>query len=422
MKKFNYVLVRHGLHGADYENFLVGKETIYGQILNRMMGHLSKPLNEEAIENALMLAFEETEGPGRETLVDPTRQELPLSMLDPYIRGIARWLNELGIHTFCSCDGHNTRFAEIYLKSYLKPSHKQIIEAATPSSINLHIIGKKIHFRYEKGNVKELLKMAENLYGIWANPAKLHDLKAEKFKSRLIELLNIPGESRNERDITNRLKQNLRNLADYQYIDKKGNLLGYVQCGDGPVILLSAHMDTYERIESDREIIEEATILRSSKGILGADDRAGIAIILEVLSRVHQTNFNGTIKFAFTVEEEIGLLGATAIDPEFMEDVDRAIVVDRRGTRDIVTSSWGIIPFCNEEYGQLFEKAAQLAGMPDWKVTEGGSSDARVFAEMGIQSVNLSAGYGDEHTDGEFVDYRASYDTFRLVESVLNLI
>lgn len=422
MKKFNYVLVQHGLHGADYENYLTGKETIYGLILNSMMGHLSKPLNEESIEKALILAFEQTDGPGGETLVDPTIHELPLSMLDPYIRGIARWLNELGIHTFCSCDGHNTQSAKIYLKSYLKPSQRKMIEVATPSSINLHIDGKKIHFRYEKGNVKELLKIAENLYGIWANPAKLYDLEAKKFKTRLIELLNIPGESRNERNITMRLKQKLRGLADYQYTDRKGNLLGYVQCGDGPTILLSAHMDTYERIEEDREIIEEATILRSSKGILGADDRAGIAIILEVLSRVHQTNFNGTIKFAFTVEEEIGLLGAKGIDTDFIEDVERAIVVDRRGTRDIVTSSWGIIPFCNEDYGQLFEKAGQLAGMPDWKVTEGGSSDARVFAEMGIQSVNLSAGYGNEHTDGEFVDYRATYDTIRLLESVLNLI
>jgi tripeptide aminopeptidase len=97
-------------------------------------------------------------------------------------------------------------------------------------------------------------------------------------------------------------------------------------------------------------------------------------------------------------------------------------VVDRRENRDIVTSSWGIIPYCEQEYGELFEKAGQLAGMPDWKVTEGGSSDASLFAEMEIQSVNLSTGYEHEHTNSEIVDYRASYETVRLIEAVLNLI
>ena len=126
-------------------------------------------------------------------------------------------------------------------------------------------------------------------------------------------------------------------------------------------------MDTYDRIEEGREIIEEGIILSSSSGILGADDRSGIAIILEVLSRIHQSNFNGTIKFAFTVEEEIGLCGSREIDPEFMNDIDAAIVVDRRGARDIVTSYANIFPFCSEEFGVKFEKAGVLAGMPDWK-------------------------------------------------------
>ncbi|WP_232718535.1 M20/M25/M40 family metallo-hydrolase [Bacillus sp. FJAT-45037] len=157
----------------------------------------------------------------------------------------------------------------------------------------------------------------------------------------------------------------------------------------------------------------------SSEAILGADDRAGIAIILNVLSRVSKTNFNGTLKVAFTVKEEIGCVGAREIDQDFITDVDAAIVVDRRGTRDIVTSNYNTT-FCPDSYGELFENTGQLLGMGNWKMTVGGSSDARVFADYGIPSVNLSAGYLHEHTDFEVLDYRAAYETVLLIEGVLH--
>jgi tripeptide aminopeptidase len=58
--------------------------------------------------------------------------------------------------------------------------------------------------------------------------------------------------------------------------------------------------------------------------------------------------------------------------------------------RDIVTSYAGIVPFCDDDYGRIFETAGALAGMPDWKMIPDGLSDAKVFAEFGIPSVNLS--------------------------------
>jgi tripeptide aminopeptidase len=421
MKKFNHLFIRFGLHLGDLEDYLSGKETVYGDILRKTMDHVGdSAASESDVDTALQLSFKQTDGPGGETLVNSSIHELPLSMIDPYIRGISRWLNELGIYTLYSCDGHNQRPATVELRNYLKPQQRKVIEAAIPSSINLHIRGKKIQFRYERGKIEDLLIVAENLYALWSNSTSLDDLQAEKFKEKLIVLLNIPGESRNEREVARFLTSELRSLSDYVYTDRKGNLLGYLVCGEGPTILLSAHMDTVERIETGREILETGTILRSSKGILGADDRAGIAIILEVLAGIRQTNFNGTIKFAFTVEEEIGLCGAKDIDKEFIADVDAAIVIDRRGNSDIVTSCMGIYPFCNEEYGEIFEQAGRLAGMPDWKMTQGGYSDTLVFAENGINAVNLSAGYRNEHSEHEYVDYRASFNTYKLIETVLH--
>ena len=119
------------------------------------------------------------------------------------------------------------------------------------------------------------------------------------------------------------------------------------------------------------------------------------------------------------MEEEIGCRGSRAIDMDFIEDVDAAIVIDRRGNRDIVTSNGGF-SFCPEEFGNLFEQAGKLAGMEDWQTTPGGISDAKVFAQFGIPSVNLSAGYQNEHTDFETVYYLATFETVLLVESILH--
>lgn len=51
--------------------------------------------------------------------------------------------------------------------------------------------------------------------------------------------------------------------------------------------------------------------------------------------------------------------------------------------------------------------------MDDWKTTSGGLSDAKVFAEMGIPSVNLSVGYQHEHTEFETLNYKAAYETVK---------
>jgi hypothetical protein len=105
-----------------------------------------------------------------------------------------------------------------------------------------------------------------------------------------------------------------------------------------------------------------------SRGILGADSRAGIAAILEILDFIRHSRFQRTLKIFLAIEEEIGCLGSRHIAPTFLQNVNAAFVVDRRGTRDIVTSYAGIMPFCDDNYGRIFETAGALAGMPDWKM------------------------------------------------------
>ncbi|WP_102262603.1 M20/M25/M40 family metallo-hydrolase [Mesobacillus jeotgali] len=412
----NILLARHGLQKEDG---IASPKEIATQLLNRLLAAPDTLENDSTIISALQAASREINSPGPGMLIDPLGGDLPLTDFDPYIRGIVRWLNELGIYTFGSCDGHGKRPAHIFLKKFPNSRQVEIIKAAVPACMKCRIDGKNVRLAYPLESQTLLLDIAENLYQVYKNPDYLKNLHAGNFKFQLIELLNIPGASTDERAIRLTLKNKLNRLLDNSFIDRKGNLLGYMECGTGPTILLSAHMDTVEEIECKREIIEEGTTLRSSKGILGADDRAGIAAILSILKRVRKTNFNGTIKVAFTVEEEIGCRGSRGIDMDFIEDVDAAIVIDRRSNRDIVTSNAGFA-FCSDEFGKLFEQAGKLAGMEDWQTTSGGISDAKVFANYGIPSVNLSAGYQNEHTDFETVDFLATFETVLLVEFLLH--
>jgi tripeptide aminopeptidase len=423
MEKWTKLMIRHGFHPEDTETGITSRwlAQTFTTLIQRhqSLDTISETDWMETLQQtAKQIVFYNDDIPGRETLVDPTKNELPLIQIDPYVRGIIRWLNMMHIYTVYSCDGEGVRPATIYFLEDLTAQQLAIIRACTPQQVRIKAEKRKVTLFYQRGHIDDLLTMAERLYNVWRNPELLMTYRLEVFKRRLYPLLSINGKSGSEAVIRQTLYRKLQQKTDWCEIDNYGNVLAAVYCGNGPTILLSAHMDTVHPFSPKRTIIENGTVLSGLQGILGADDRAGIAVILEILDFIRHSRFKGTLKIAFTVEEEIGCLGSRHIDTTFLQDVDAAIVVDRRGTRDIVTSYAGIVPFCDDNYGRIFETAGALAGMPDWKMTPGGLSDAKVFAEFGIPSVNLSVGYQHEHTEFETLDYKAALETVLLLEAV----
>ncbi len=240
-------------------------------------------------------------------------------------------------------------------------------------------------------------------------------MSLKKLRKQFLNLLDIHGVSGKEGRVRDYLRPILNSIMDTVTIDKYGNLLADKIYGDGEgaTIMLSAHMDTVKGVLENREIIEtEDGVIMSNKGPLGADDRAGIAIILTVLRNLNEVGFNGHVKVAFSREEEIGCVGAKNIDVNWYEDVDLAIIVDRRGSRDIVVGCG--MAFCSNHVGDFMENVSRMADM-EWKCVEGGISDAMIFAEEGINSINLSAGYENEHTNSEYVVLKDMKDTVKLI-------
>lgn len=353
---------------------------------------------------------------------NPEYDELEICHLDLYMMGTVRQLNRLGFSTTLSCDGHDRRFPIIYLM-------KDIDIDLLTSILRLFGIPRvsfyemrnhyKLSLRIKRSQLLDLAEQLSNLHSEWLEQG-IEYIERQLLNQEIEQCLSIPGSSGEEDVIRKVVREKMKPYVDYITVDHYGNLLAEKTYGNGngPTILLNAHLDTVYEIEPGRTIQKNGTIWTSSEGILGADDRAGVAIIVMIAKHLNQSDFCGKVKFIFTVEEEIGLVGAQHVDEYFLWGVDAAIVLDRRGNSDIVTSCGGIIPFCSSQYGLFFEQVAKEIGLVGWACREGGSSDTGVWASHGIESVNLSVGYGNEHTAQEFLDVQATYQTYTLLKGI----
>jgi tripeptide aminopeptidase len=97
-----------------------------------------------------------------------------------------------------------------------------------------------------------------------------------------------------------------------------GNLIAFRKgtAPEAPPIFFSSHFDTVEATPG-LEIAVDGDVIRStSDTILGADDKCGVAPILEAMHVLHETGEpHGDIQLLLTICEEIGLVGAKAMDP-----------------------------------------------------------------------------------------------------------
>ncbi len=385
---------------------------------NRLLTLLSPAVTDEQWLDAVDFEFRGRAG----YWFDPGIDQPKVHELDPYISGVVRQLNRLGFFTAGSCDGHGERNAHVVVTKESKIEFLMELLIALGFE-KIHVRENRQHFylgfHYER---RELLRLAGKLSLVkedWLEDG-IEFIKERLFHSLLSELLEIPGVSGEEELVRNYVIEKLSPFVDHVTVDRAGNILAekIYRGGNGPVVLLNAHLDTVIEFAQGRKIIQDGNKWSSSKGILGADDRAGVAVLLHLAEFLPQSSFNGKVKFIFTVEEECGLVGARLVDDYFLWGIDAAIVVDRRGKGDIVTSCGGSVSFCHENYGAFFEKVAVNEGLDGWKMTQGGSSDTRIWAEHGIQSINLSVGYMNEHTEDEFLDVEACYETVKLLEGV----
>ena len=148
-------------------------------------------------------------------------------------------------------------------------------------------------------------------------------------RSRLLEtfagLVKIDSPSYSEKETAAYLTERLIKLgftvkqddAGEKINGNCGNLYGYLEGGlPYPPLLLCAHMDTVGPCHNKRAVFhKDGKITSAGDTILGADDYAGIAAILEAVESITEFGVSHRpIEVLFTVAEEVYACGAANID------------------------------------------------------------------------------------------------------------
>ncbi len=151
-------------------------------------------------------------------------------------------------------------------------------------------------------------------------------MNIDRLHSTVIDLCRIPSPSRRERRVADYVRERLAGLGLGVEEDDAGAALGgdtgnlFVRTagGRGAPIFLCAHMDTVAVPELDPipVVAETERIHTGGASPLGGDDKAGVALALELLAEaVARPADARPLDVVFCVQEEIGCRGSGRLDP-----------------------------------------------------------------------------------------------------------
>jgi hypothetical protein len=181
--------------------------------------------------------------------------------------------------------------------------------------------------------------------------------------------------------------------------DEFGNY--YITVGDNFTTMFTCHLDTASReVQMINQIQTGNFIHTDGKTILGADDKAGMTVILYMISK----SVPGL--YYFFIGEEVGCIGSRALSNKFeWSNITKVVSFDRRGTGSVITEQmYG--KCCSDEFAQALCTAFNSTGLglnysPD---DTGIVTDSAQFIDLVPECTNISVGYYHEHTGKEKQD------------------
>jgi tripeptide aminopeptidase len=198
--------------------------------------------------------------------------------------------------------------------------------------------------------------------------------KNQQIIDTFIDLVKISSPSHHEQNVAKYLIKTFKKLGYKTRVDAKGNLHIIIPgvLANGPTLLFNAHMDTVVPGNNVKPQIKKDRIVSDGKTVLGADDKAGIAAIIEMVRQLKEKKvLFKELKIIFTVEEEIGLQGAKQLAFDDVQ-ADYCFVLDSDG-----------------DVGSVVIKAP-AQDILEIKVT-GRSAHAGLNPEKGISAIKIAA-------------------------------
>jgi len=195
------------------------------------------------------------------------------------------------------------------------------------------------------------------------------------------------------------------NLLPDDFIkDKFDNLYWIIGKSD---TLFCAHLDTVDqggKSQDVEHVIEGDIIKTNGKTTLGADDKAGVAIMLYMIDK----NVPGF--YLFTVGEEKGCVGSSKLsqslqnkmDPKF-KNIKKIVAFDRSGYGSVITHQMEQ-RCCSDQFAIGLIEELGKQGLKYSIDTGGYYCDSAEFADLFPECTNISVGYFDQHAVTERQD------------------
>jgi hypothetical protein len=186
--------------------------------------------------------------------------------------------------------------------------------------------------------------------------------------------------------------------------DKFGNY--YTIIGDQkPTTMFTSHLDTADRSQKITSLYKSKDqdnneiIYTDGNSVLGADDKAGVTIMLYMMDK----KVNGL--YYFFIGEERGGIGSNRLSSEYdsfdyLKNIKRCVSFDRRKTESVITKQLDRV-CCSNDFGTALCEEYIKNGINFSLDPTGIYTDSASFLDDIPECTNLSVGYENEHTGRE---------------------
>ncbi|MDU2066020.1 MAG: M20/M25/M40 family metallo-hydrolase [Sporomusaceae bacterium] len=178
-------------------------------------------------------------------------------------------------------------------------------------------------------------------------------MNKDRMLQEFFDLVKLPCSTGKERQAADFVTEKLKALgctvtedqAGEQFGGNTGNVIALLPgTKQGvPTVMLTAHLDCVEPCSGIEPVLADGVIRSAGNTILGSDDKAGVAAILEGLRSLQEAKLDhGDVLIVFTVAEEGGLKGARHIDKTLLAKADFGYALDGGGpVGEIITAAPG---------------------------------------------------------------------------------
>ncbi len=218
-------------------------------------------------------------------------------------------------------------------------------------------------------------------------------VNSERITEEFMRQAAISSPSLQEAEMAHYLENRFSEMgAEIVYDDAAGKIGGEVSnmiarfpgSKAGEPFIFSVHMDTVVPCENVEPILVDGVVRTAGETILGADDKAGIAEVIEALEVVREQEIEHVpIEVVVTIGEEIGLVGAKNLDYSLLE-AKRGIALDTPGVDWLVRRAPGANRFRFEVFGQ-----AAHAGVAPEQGLSAIEVAARAIAKMRLGRIDF---------------------------------